>query len=215
MSALTVHTVARMRRQANGRPSVRLICPSVVMERSIMADVGERREARAARWAAGVQTFRHSVTLYQQVMRRVAEQRATRLAIGAIAPPPTDTTPLAKAPVGIASAVDVPMTGTLATPPTAIDEQRTAQLTRRQREVATLIARGLTNWQIADELVLAKGTVANHVEHILGRLDLSSRTQIAVWAVERGLGATGANEADTAGAIAPGVEAGQAPGPVR
>ena len=62
-----------------------------------------------------------------------------------------------------------------------------ATLTRRQQEVAICIAEGLTNAGIAERLVITEGTVANHIEHMLGRLGLSSRTQIAVWAVERGL----------------------------
>ena len=62
-----------------------------------------------------------------------------------------------------------------------------AKLTRRQQEVAGCIAEGLSNEEIAQRLTLAPGTVANHVEAILRRLDLRSRTQIGVWAVERGL----------------------------
>jgi DNA-binding CsgD family transcriptional regulator len=62
-----------------------------------------------------------------------------------------------------------------------------AKLTRRQQEVAACVAEGLTNEQIAQRLVLTPGTVANHMEAILRRLDLSSRTQVGVWAVERGL----------------------------
>jgi DNA-binding CsgD family transcriptional regulator len=58
-----------------------------------------------------------------------------------------------------------------------------ARLTRRQREIAILIAHGLSNAQIARELVLTPGTVANHVAQMLQRLDCSSRTQIGVWAV--------------------------------
>jgi DNA-binding NarL/FixJ family response regulator len=53
--------------------------------------------------------------------------------------------------------------------------------------VAALIARGLSNRQIADELVLAEGTVALHVHHILDKLGCSSRAQVAVWAAARGL----------------------------
>src|SRR5215210_1236971 len=62
-----------------------------------------------------------------------------------------------------------------------------AKLTRRQQEIAGCLAEGLSNQQIAQRLVLTPGTVANHLEHILRRLDLTSRTQVAVWAVERGL----------------------------
>ena len=61
-------------------------------------------------------------------------------------------------------------------------------LTRRQREVAALVSEGLSNAQIARRLVLTPGTVANHVEHILRRLGLSSRVQIATWAAKYGLG---------------------------
>jgi DNA-binding NarL/FixJ family response regulator len=62
-----------------------------------------------------------------------------------------------------------------------------AKLTRRQQEIACLIAEGLSNAEIAERLVLVEGTVANHVEAILNRLNFKSRTQVAVWAVERGL----------------------------
>ena len=62
-----------------------------------------------------------------------------------------------------------------------------ARLTRRQQEVASCIAEGLSNADIAQRLTITEGTASNHVEQILRRLGLSSRTQIAVWAVERGL----------------------------
>jgi DNA-binding CsgD family transcriptional regulator len=62
-----------------------------------------------------------------------------------------------------------------------------ARLTRRQQEIAVAIAEGLSNDEIAERLVLEKGTVANHVAAILIRLGLRNRTQIGVWAVERGL----------------------------
>jgi signal transduction histidine kinase len=63
-------------------------------------------------------------------------------------------------------------------------------LTLRQREIATLIARGFSNEQIANELVLSTGTVANHVAAILTRLGLTSRAQIAAWATAHGLNGT-------------------------
>jgi non-specific serine/threonine protein kinase len=71
-----------------------------------------------------------------------------------------------------------------------------AVLTAREREVATLLARGLSNRQLAEHLVITTRTVENHLSHILDKLDLSSRTQIATWAMEhliprRGEGASG------------------------
>ena len=64
---------------------------------------------------------------------------------------------------------------------------RRSALTPRQREIVALIARGRSNADIAKQLVLTNGTVANHVASILQRLDLETRTQIATWAVEEGI----------------------------
>jgi len=60
-------------------------------------------------------------------------------------------------------------------------------LTQRERAVAALIARGKSNREIADELVVAPRTIETHVSSILSKLGLTSRTQIAVWASEKGL----------------------------
>ena len=68
---------------------------------------------------------------------------------------------------------------------------RSSPLTRREREVAALIARGLTNRQIAEELFIAERTADTHVEHILAKLGLGSRTQVAAWVVEQGDAAYG------------------------
>jgi non-specific serine/threonine protein kinase len=54
-------------------------------------------------------------------------------------------------------------------------------LTRREREVALLLAEGLSNRQIAERLVISEKTAALHVEHILGKLGLHSRWQAADW----------------------------------
>lgn len=59
-------------------------------------------------------------------------------------------------------------------------------LTPRQREVAFLVARGLTNRQVAAELSLSEHTVATHVRGILRKLGLRSRTELAAWVTEQG-----------------------------
>jgi predicted ATPase/DNA-binding CsgD family transcriptional regulator len=64
---------------------------------------------------------------------------------------------------------------------------RPGLLTPREREVAALVAAGLTNRQIAEALVISEGTARIHVEHILDKLDFHSRAQIAAWAVQHGL----------------------------
>jgi DNA-binding NarL/FixJ family response regulator len=62
-----------------------------------------------------------------------------------------------------------------------------AILSRREQEVAALIRRGLTNRQIAEALFVAERTVDKHVEHVLAKLSLRSRAQVAAWAAEHGL----------------------------
>jgi len=60
-------------------------------------------------------------------------------------------------------------------------------LSRREREVAILVATGLTNRQIAERLFIAERTAEGHVERIRNKLDVRSRTEVATWAVEHGL----------------------------
>jgi predicted ATPase/DNA-binding CsgD family transcriptional regulator len=60
-------------------------------------------------------------------------------------------------------------------------------LTRREREVATLVSQGKSNRQIAAELVVSERTVEGHVNNILSKLGFRSRAQVAAWAVEKGL----------------------------
>lgn len=54
-------------------------------------------------------------------------------------------------------------------------------LTRREREIAVLVAEGLTNRQIAERLYISERTAETHVAHILNKLGLNSRAQIAAW----------------------------------
>jgi non-specific serine/threonine protein kinase len=58
------------------------------------------------------------------------------------------------------------------------------QLTRRETEIAQLIAEGLSNKEIAARLVIAQRTAEGHVEHILAKLGFNSRSQVAAWVAE-------------------------------
>ncbi len=60
-------------------------------------------------------------------------------------------------------------------------------LTERELDVIKLIARGLTNRKIAEELVISEGTVKGHVSNILSKLHLADRTQAAVYAWQEGI----------------------------
>lgn len=66
-----------------------------------------------------------------------------------------------------------------------------AALTPREREVLALVATGLSNRQIANELFISIKTASVHVSNILAKLQLSSRTQAAAWLHEHGVGAQG------------------------
>jgi DNA-binding NarL/FixJ family response regulator len=56
-----------------------------------------------------------------------------------------------------------------------------AELTERERELAGLVAEGLSNKEIAGRLYLSEGTVKNYVSALLAKLGLAQRTQIAAW----------------------------------
>jgi HD-GYP domain-containing protein (c-di-GMP phosphodiesterase class II) len=60
-------------------------------------------------------------------------------------------------------------------------------LTAREVEVLILLARGMSNKQIAEQLVITPKTAGNHVEHIYAKIDASSRAAAALFAVQRGL----------------------------
>ena len=62
-----------------------------------------------------------------------------------------------------------------------------AYLTERELDVLKLIANGLTNSQIAEQLVISENTVKGHVSNILSKLHLADRTQVAVYAWQKGI----------------------------
>jgi predicted ATPase/class 3 adenylate cyclase/DNA-binding CsgD family transcriptional regulator len=77
---------------------------------------------------------------------------------------------------------------------TAVDA---GPLSRRQREVAMLVAAGLTNREIAERLFIAERSAEGHVERIRNKLGVRSRTEVATWAVEHGLTARPIKEKGT------------------
>ena len=76
-------------------------------------------------------------------------------------------------------------TGAMATPRLATDAE--VALTQREGEVLRQMASGLTNKQIAEALHISYETVKEHVQHVLGKIGVTDRTQAAVWAVRKNL----------------------------
>ena len=66
-------------------------------------------------------------------------------------------------------------------------ESHLEDLTEREREVVNLVAKGRSNQEIANELVISEKTVKTHVSNILGKLQLEDRTQLAIYAIKKGL----------------------------
>jgi DNA-binding NarL/FixJ family response regulator len=71
--------------------------------------------------------------------------------------------------------------------PSEVEMGDLAQLTEREREILSLLARGASNREISETLYIASGTVKNHLSNILGKLGVRDRTQAALKARELGL----------------------------
>ena len=75
--------------------------------------------------------------------------------------------------------------GTVSEP--AARATRAPPLTARELEVAALVARGLSNREIAEQLVISERTADRHMSNILDKLGLAHRAQVAAWATEQRL----------------------------
>jgi DNA-binding NarL/FixJ family response regulator len=135
-------------------------------------DAHEAFEAAKNSWYRQMIAYRQSVTLFREVSTR----RTRRLHNAPRAlPVTTDRAPMTPS----VDRATRPALVVLSRVDSASSER--CPLTRRQVDVVRLVAQGFTNDQIARELVLTSGTVANHAEHILRRLGAPNRAAAAAW----------------------------------
>jgi DNA-binding NarL/FixJ family response regulator len=128
--------------------------------------------AAAALFAAGREMTAESAVVYALAPQAQRSGHVTAAPSGPVEP----TEPAWTDPALLAAALS---------PRHAADGQLTrgaSPLTPREYEIVLLIGRGLSNKEIADELVISPATAARHVANILGKLGFSSRTQVASWA---------------------------------
>jgi predicted ATPase/DNA-binding CsgD family transcriptional regulator len=135
------------------------------------AAIGGKRVAVASVWYATRMEYEHYLELAQTRLYEadfLAEQAAGHA-------------------MSLDQAIDYAMSLPLE-PKTALASEETPDgLTGRECEIAALIGQGMTNGEIAVELVLSKRTVESHVSKILSKLGLKNRAQIMLWAIEHGL----------------------------
>jgi predicted ATPase/DNA-binding NarL/FixJ family response regulator/transcriptional regulator with XRE-family HTH domain len=155
---------------------------AMVLDRFAVLASAQRQSARAVRLAAAAVALREKAgaILPAKLQRKVADSlESSRRALG----PELDRLVAA----GRALSSEAVIGEALEVLPTAPqDQQQSGALSQRELEVATLVARGRTNRQIASQLVIAEATVASHMVHILTKLGLDSRAQVAVWAARTG-----------------------------
>jgi len=107
------------------------------------------------------QVYRGESSLHPKIARKLLQELSAP-------PPPTTPAPASGAPVGAL-------------------ESQVDPLTEREVEVLKLVAQGLSNREISDQLVIVEGTVRAHVSNILSKLHLVSRTQATLYALREGL----------------------------
>jgi DNA-binding CsgD family transcriptional regulator len=182
---------------------------ALVLERAASIASGLNHHRRAVRLQGAVVGLRERIGNTQPPPSRAKadlwRRRATR-ALGSIGVQTAwEAGRAMSASEAVKCALDLAEPDISETPPTKLRIFAAEKLTPREREVATWVALGYTNRELAVKLVITEGTAASHVNHILDKLSFSSRSQIAAWATERGLlaaklSSTRENEGGTANA---------------
>jgi DNA-binding NarL/FixJ family response regulator len=132
----------------------------------------------AAQWIRQMRACARSTQQYHAAIPHLAREMSTGQRHH------DESTPVAANPSGVQNGgiMTIAQTDSMRGPSPEV--LATAPLTGRQFEIARLIAAGLSNQEIARQLVLTPGTVGNHVGHILRRLGAKNRAQVATWVTQ-------------------------------
>jgi DNA-binding NarL/FixJ family response regulator len=144
---------------------------------------------RAVCWLAAADALRQAIGAPLPPADRPGHEatvRAARAAVGEVAFAAAWAEGQA---MSVEQAVAAALAGEEAAPPGRVPTGGPEQLTAREAEVAGLVARGLSNRQIAAKLSISERTVSTHLTNIMGKLGVTGRVQVATWAVAQGLGA--------------------------
>ena len=166
-----------LQRDLGDRPGM-----AFVLERFAITAVENGRVERGLRLAGAADALRSAIGAPLDRAARQHLERSLHHARGALRPEAADAAWLAGRMLSVDAAVKEALS-----PGGQTGDVQTTLLTAREREVAVLIAQGLTNRDIAQKLVVSERTAENHVQHVLNRLGLRSRAQVAAWAVHNGL----------------------------
>ncbi len=147
----------------------------------------EGRYDRAARLAGAAEALREAHGWYRAAVNQRAFEACTDAARASLPGPAFLAAWEAGRAMTPAEAIEYALAGPEEKGPTApaAPKRSLNLLAPREREVAALIARGLTNRDIAVSLAITERTAETHVQHILNKLGFASRAQIAAWAVEQ------------------------------
>jgi DNA-binding CsgD family transcriptional regulator len=157
------------------------------LEGFAMLELAESRTERGVWLLAAAQAIRERITEPSSPSRRASIDRllqSARAAIGDAYDAAWASGGAATAEQAVAEALTTPSAPPAPRSPMDRDWE---PLSARERDVVALIGRGLTNRQIGETLVVSERTVEWHVGNVFGRLGLTSRAQVAVWAREHGV----------------------------
>jgi non-specific serine/threonine protein kinase len=143
----------------------------------------ESQPARAARLLGAAARLREAIGAPVHPVDRADHERAVEVSRSALGAADYGAAWTSGEAMDLEDVIDYAVSS--AEPGVAPTSDKLAQLTAREREVAMLIARGQSNRQIAETLVIAERTVTNHVEHIFDKLGFRSRAQVATWITEQ------------------------------